>query len=575
MSSELVDYLGRPFYKHQIEEYQNAINSSGRADSIVGSLLPGPNPVLFEEVGAEWGNRAGDEYDLTPYLRFSDASQQQEMQAEVNARARRGIAEEKADVGAGVIIPTAYHNERFAHKQPISELDIPRDTPSLMTLCMRYEEDNYMVQSAVRVKKNFALKDMTIKGTATAREFHQREFARLRIRHVLSTIFRYYWICGRVVAYWGDDRPIKNITVLDPRFIRVQKFMGEAHVMLRPDPRWRTILMADKDNQRPEARFLRKNLPKYWIKHIMMDEDIILKPGSYALIENDLSEFSTRGVHGLGGVPLSGALVELAIFRMLLAGDFSVAWMMKNMIALVSIGNPETEKDKYVRADTTELTKLKTAFQRPEYAMWAYVDATLQIRYVYPDPKLWTTDKYKEITAHINRVLAMPNVFTNADGDFASSALELKFFREEIICGRMDVLEQFLMQLFPVLREGRSRREAGTKDPSVEFDNDCLIDDNILMQMNQGKFDRGALSVRSLLENKAQDFETERERKLAEKADVDAKLWQPAYDISHGDPELQRIAAQSRASGPNGRPVTTNRPTNEKTTGSRTPRPSG
>jgi hypothetical protein len=51
-----------------------------------------------------------------------------------------------------------------------------------------------------------------------------------------------------------------------------------------------------------------------------------------------------------------------------------------------------------------------------------------------------------------------------------------------------------------------------------------------------GRYDRGALSVRSLLDGKAESFDVETQRKLAEikMQEKEAQIFAPAYDCSHG-----------------------------------------
>lgn len=570
--TSIVDAYGRPYVasKADVEKRTEELATLGFAFST--PMLPGRNPVLDDgEYSVEMmGYKPNEIRQLAATYQGADDL-------------RGGKGEVLADSsGGGVLIPSVMYNERFMKATPISELNLPRDVEGVMNLSMRYAEDNYMVSTGVRIKKNFALKDMTITGTSTAKEHYQSEYDRLNVRKLLNNVFRYYWITGRVVVYWGEERPIKRCTIIDPRFIRVQSFLGEQYVFLKPDPRWRTILQqggGGLTDQKLEKAFLLRNLPAWWIPYIMADEYIPLKPETYALIENDLSLFATRGIHTVGGTPLSAAFVELSIHRMLLAGDFSVAWMMKNMIGLVSIGDPEHEQN-FQRSDTRELSKLQQAFQRPDYAMWAYVDPTVQIRYVTPDPDLLKGERYRESSAHIERVLAIPAVFSangGKSGDFASDSLELKCFREEIQFGRDDVKAQLFGKLNPILREGHTKRNAGTKNPGIEFDNDCLVDDRILMEMLNGKFDRGAVSIQSLLEGKHQDIETERERKGLEEAEVKAAFWAPAYDVSHGYPGPvgpPQHGPTSGDGGTGGRPTTTGKPTNEKTTGSQQPRPS-
>ncbi len=464
--------------------------------------------------------------------------------------------------------PYSNLNDRFAHKNPIAELNTPRDTRGLMTLSMTHASENYIVARAIRIKKNFALRNVEFIGQDAARTFFQSEFRRLRLWKILGHAFRYYWSTGRVVIYWGEERPIRNITLLDPRFIIVRRVLGREIVFMLPDPRWKTILDEARGLKKdtPESLFLKKNLPKYWIQHINNGEPIPLKEDSYALIENDLDLFSIKGIEAPNNLPLQPIFKELATIEMLIAGDFSTAWMMKNMIALVSIGDPSIEKN-YVRPDQNELQKLQTAFQRPEYAMWAYVDPTVDIRFISPDPKVFDQAKYKQQIEAVEYCLGVPAVFSrDAKGDFGGTSLSLKAFREEIVTARQDMQFQLFDKLLPVMKEGYVSRKTGSKIPELSYDLDCLKDDRVLQDELNGKYDRGGLSVRSLLEGKVHNYDTEITRKKAEEKDAEAGYLRPAYDLSHGLP------GDDGAIG-GGRPNTGGKPTAESNA-PQTPRPS-
>ena len=219
-----------------------------------------------------------------------------------------------------------------------------------------------------------------------------------------------------------------------------------------------------------------------------------------------------------------------------MSGDFSTAWLIKNVIALVSIGDPKLEGDNYSPPDQIALQKLAAAFVRPEFAMMAFVDPTVNIRYVYPDPKNLDGAKYTEFNKQIEYVMGVPGVFTSMAGDFASASLSLKPFREDIHVARLDVIEQLLDKLMPHMREGYTNRKTGgdKAEVLVEFDTDCLNDKQVQDELN-GKWDRGAISNRSLLEGKSRDFDTELLRKQEEKEYQDVLM--PLFDVAHGDPD--------------------------------------
>jgi hypothetical protein len=497
----------------------------------------------------DYGHEIEKSGSASPFIGFTDFSDPNNSRHEYAS---------VGDSGSGGIIATM--NDRFAHRNPVAALNVPRDPAGIMTMSMKYAEDNYIVAKGIKIKKNFAAKDMSLIGSSSTVKHYQSEFRRLKMRYWVNQIFRYYFMLGRVVMYWGDDRPLKALSMLDPRLVNVKRFMGIPYVFVKPDRRWKEMMT----NGSQEGKFLKRVIPAYWKPYIMREEEIPLKDGTYALIENDLSLFASRGLSAIGGVPLQPAFNALQILNLHLAGDFSVAWMMKNLIALVSIGNPALEKERYVRADQVELQKLQAAFQKPEYAMWAYVDPTVDIRFFHPDPTLYATDKYKKPTEIVEYVMGLPPVFSpsGSSSDYNSSTLTLKPFREEIEMARGDIMDQFFSQILPVMRDGYTRRVAGTKDAEVIFDQDSLKEDRVILEELTAKYDRGALSMQSLLEGKAQTLETEMARKKTE-LDKYEEVARPIWDMNHGNLEDK-----------GGRPETTGQASGEKLSGSQTPRPS-
>jgi hypothetical protein len=538
--SELVDPSGRPFTKAAVEALTAKYE---RAGGLVLPLFAGANPIIGHEEIAGNG--------LAP-------SQMRSLMSSFITP--RDIEEEYADYSETIVNTPGVYNDRFSKRDPISELNKPRDIAGIMNISMNYEEDNFIVNRTIKVKKNFATREMTLLGLPTSKEFYTKEFRRLAIRKWLGHMFRYYWIVGRVVMYWGAERPISGICMLDPRSIVVRHFLSKTFVYMRPDPRWVSILQNGDIIGGPEYKFLMANLPSYWIPYIKDNIEIPLKEEEFALIENDLSLFATRGMidHTIHGVPLSAAFDALQTTKMLMSGDFSTAWLIKNVIALCSIGDPEKEKD-YSPPDQIALQKLAAAFVRPEFAMMAFVDPTVQIRYIYPDPKNLDGTKYKEFNKQIEWVMGVPGVFTSDSGDFSSASLSLKPFREDIHVARLDMIDQFFDKIMPRMREGYTNRKTGGPNAEVlvEFDTDCLKDDKQVQDELNGKWDRGAISNRSLLEGKSRDFDTELERKKEEKKYQDILV--PLFDVAHGDPDQQGTGAPG-GSNPASNPASNSRP---------------
>lgn len=468
-----------------------------------------------------------------------------------------GPHDEHAGLSAGPILNGPGYNDGWVKRNPIAQFAKPHSTYNIMNQSMKYAEDHYIVNRAIKVKKNFALRDMQIiSKNDSARERIHSEFRRLKIRQLLAHAYLYYSVVGRVVLYWGYDRPVKGACILDPRYITVRRMLNVEKAWLKPLPVWVSASRAKTDSA--QYQWLIQNIPTQWLKYIKANEEIPLDDGTYSIVENDLSLFDTRGYgEVVGGVPLSACWNALQVSSMLMAGDFSTAWMMKNQYVLISDGDPKS--DKYTPPDQPALNRLASTFQRPEYSIVAFVAPTVNIRFFSPDPSAMSSERYKHSTEEIEYVMGVPGVFTNGQGSYASGAMSIKPFREDIINMRETVVTQGLWPLIQVLREDMSKRVRSV-DVDVQFDENCLKDDTQLWKEIAGKWDRGAISNRALLEGRHGDFDMELQRKQDEQ--VHAAVLQPLFDVAHGTDEEV------------GRPIEGGLATHEKSTGTSAPRPS-
>jgi hypothetical protein len=470
--------------------------------------------------------------------------------------------DEHAGLSAGAIQNGPGYNDGWVKRNPIAEFAKPHDNFNIMNQSMKYAEGHWIVNRAVKVKKNFALRDMqVISKNESARERIHTEFQRLKIRSLISHTFRYHEITGRVVWYWGSKRDqfgrIPGVCILDPRYVTVRRMLNVEKAWLNPLPVWVSASRAKSDS--PEFQWLIQNIPPTWLNYIKNGMEIPLEDGTYTIIENDLSLFDVRGIGAsvVSGVPLSACWNALQISCMLMAADFSTAWMMKNQYVLISQGDPKS--DNYVPPDQPALNKLANTFQRPEYSIVAYVDPTVNIRFFSPDPAAMGSERYKQSTEAIEYVMGVPGVFTNAQGSFAAGAMSIKPFREDIVNMRANVVTQGLWPLMQVIREDMGKRVRSV-DVHVHFDENCLKDDTQLWKELAGKWDRGAISNRALLEGRHGDLDMEIQRKTEELPH--AALLQPLFDVAHGTDETV------------GRPSEGGAPTHEGSTGTHTPRPS-
>lgn len=460
-------------------------------------------------------------------------------------------------VGGGIPTANGNINDRFSKRHPVSDLNIPRDPVAVIQTALRYSYENPFVAKALRVKTNFTAKNMRVQTTnVTVREFYRDEMIRLglyvRIREIL-------WMMvgvGVCPIYWGGEETgrVDFLEILDPRMCRIERIMGKTFLYLKVDNHMREAVQdpEGKKDIRNRARY--QALPKYWIAQIQEsirgrkpDIWIELQQGSFCVVNNRYSPID-RARNQMDGCPLQPAFDACQRYRLLAAGDFAVAWNVKNMITLISEGDPKADTKSYAPADDLRLAKLEAKFTSPDYAFTVFCDPTTLVRYIIPPIEVFAPEKYSQTEKEIKESLGLPSFMWLSDGGgtFGAASQELKELREEIDALRVLVREDFLRPLFSKLRSGA--RRPGFAESAIilpTFDRNSLRDDAIWLDAMQQAYGAGASSLASYQESLDLDHEYETKELAREHKDLGTNLKdranpttaQPLFENSQGNQE--------------------------------------
>jgi hypothetical protein len=263
---------------------------------------------------------------------------------------------------------------------------------------------------------------------------------------------------------------------------------------------------------------------------------------------------------------------------MLMAGDFATAFLMKNIIALVSVGDPKNEPD-YSPPDQTELLKLQMTFQNPQQAMWAFVDPTVQIRFATPDKDALDNAKYNEYKEALKNLLPSPFWYHDSGSSFADATVEMQALEEEATACQNDFNDQFWLPIHERAAQGRPRIASKNIKPP-KYDRSALIDRVSDLKSKSELYANGGLSVDSLMRANGIDPEVERAKLIAEKADVKKGIYMPAFEQKQGIVAAKTYAigkaknTKNGDGGPGGRPEVDGAKPQAESTTPRTPRPS-
>ncbi len=363
-------------------------------------------------------------------------------------------------------------NDRFSKRHTVADMNIPRNPVAMIQLSQRYANENPFVAKGIRVKTNFTLKDFRHQSKCQESvDFYDEAAINLNLWSQLQKIETNLYSVGVAPIYWGGESQdgsrtegqLKYMQVIDPTAVHVQDIMGRKKLWLKITPVMIAAVRDPLGKVHPMNRVQYQSMPQYWIEQIKervgkADAMIELAEGSYAVVENRYVSYNTAA-GTLDGIPLQGAFDALQRYRLLAAGDFAVAWNVKNMLTLISEGDPKTDTKNYKPADSVRLAKLQAQFSQPDYALTIYCDPTTQVRYVIPPLEVFDPIKYKQVEKEIKDTLNLPSFMWNNDGggSFGAAMQEVQLLRQEVETLRLILRVQFFRRLYSRLRKVISR----------------------------------------------------------------------------------------------------------------------
>jgi hypothetical protein len=419
-------------------------------------------------------------------------------------------------------------NDRFSKRYTVADMNIPRNPDAVITLSLRYALENPFVAKAAKVKTDFVCSKFEHKThNDAARKFYDGMVVKFRLKTMLRKIVWNMVTVGICPIYWGgeDGGAINFMQVLSPTSCHYLEVLGQQKVFLKITQPMVEAVLDPTGEKRSQNKAQFESMPKYWVDKIqqMLSKgevlgSIELMEGSYTVLENNYASMQ-RNSNVLDGVPLQGAFDALQRYRLFAAGDFAVAWNVKNMLTLISEGDPKQDGKDYTPADTVRLQNLQSQFAHPDYALTLFCDPTTQVRYVVPPLEVFKQEKYAQCEKEIKEILNLPSFMWNNDGSstFGAAVAEVELLRKEIEALRMLLEEQFFMPFYTRLRQGARRPGFAITDiPMPTFDQNSLHDPTTWLTACADLYSRGAISLESLMGVFGLDFEYEMEQKKEE-----------------------------------------------------------
>lgn len=479
-------------------------------------------------------------------------------------------------------------------QQGSMEFAIPTSQVPVMNDALRFAAENVFVAKAMHLRTVFTCAGLSNDNNS---EETNTFLDKLKDTLYLENIYRkavwLYYTLGMVpIIIPEENEPFTWMEIVDPRQVRVATSFGKTIMFLKPDKKMVAAARDQKGISDPMHAALWNSYPQAWrkqlIKYINAGKQetewiITLDPSSYLIIENRDMPFN-RAESCFDGSPLQPYFAAALQYRQLMAGDFASSYVAKNLIALVSVGDPSAEGDRFQRPDRNALLKLQAAFGNPNSAQWSYVDPTVNVRYITPDPKVFDSEKYNDVKEQLKQLLPSPFWYNDGKGSFAGATSELVWMQQEIDHCHDAFDRNFWLPVYKRAMRNQSRLSAGTvKPPSHHKSN--LKDNNQWLSTLSSLYSNGGLDMGTLVKEHGFDPDKVRENLKSQQSDVKAGIYMPAFESKQGiladklgvgqEPGDGSGTPSNKGSGKkaNGRPKVDGSQPQAETSKARTPRP--
>jgi len=483
-------------------------------------------------------------------------------------------------------------------QQGSMEFAIPTSQIPVINDAFRFAAENVFIAKALRLRTIFTCAGLSNDNNADeTNTFLDNIVVNLHLENIYRKAVWLYYAVGLVpMIIPEENEPFTWIELVDPRQVRVATSFGKTIMFLKPNKQMIACARDQNGQTDPMHRAIWNSYPSAWKKQLNnyvkanrqeSDWIINLDPSSYLIIENRDMPFA-RGEANFDGSPLQPYFAAALQYRQLMAGDFASSYVAKNLIALVSIGDPKSEGDKFQRPDRASLLKLQAAFGNPNSAQWSYVDPTVNIRYITPDPDVFNTDKYNDVKEQLKQLLPSPFWYNDGKGSFAGATSELVWMQQEIDHCHDAFDRNFWLPIYKRAMRNQARLSPKTvKPPSHHKSN--LKDNNQWLSTLSSLYANGGLDMNTLIKEHGFDPDKVKENLKAQQPDVKSGTYMPAFEQKQGiladklgigqnddDSSDGKDAPMNKGSGkkPAGRPKVTGSKPQAEQSKQRTPRPS-
>lgn len=341
-------------------------------------------------------------------------------------------------------------------------------------------------------------------------KFWEQLIRDLKLVKFLKKVALEYILKGNVIVYiyWNREKTLPiALDILNPGAISMTYMVGTGKpiVELQPTEAITKLRQFLQGKSTKEKNQILSKYPKDLREGLLrLTGGITLDPDNLFIIQRKKRDYDTWAV------PFATRIFKDVILKnKLKEAEFATADGFVAAFWLFKIGN-----DKYP-ASKKNLQDLSNQMKNIGKHNRMVQGHTFQAEVVSPSPEIFSEEKYRSVNSDIIRGFGITRVFIDGEEGAQSSWYSILGFIERVQYIRDELVEAFT-EFFEMIAE--RTRKAGV--PKIRFSKN-LRDPKVYSDIAMRLYEKGIISIQTLVEETGYDFELEIERKEQEEKHKD------------------------------------------------------
>jgi len=397
-----------------------------------------------------------------------------------------------------------------------SNLNLPRDRPTINAWCRSFFALNPIVHNAITLHSTYPISKLNIKSkNARVEKFFSQMVEEIDLMNIAVLAAQEYWILGEAFIYGELDESKgswSRLMILNPDYVNVQRSViaAEPIISLRPDENLRRVVFGNQ----PSDLQQRKQLAPEIIEHVRRNEHIPLNNFYVHHMARRISPYEIRGT-GL----IVSCFRALMLWDKLRESKYFQADNMVNPLTLVKIGNQE------FRPSPVDLENWRHVFEQAQYDRDFKIfthDAVNVERVGYGQGIYDTSADVTQLIKEIYIGLMVPSVIMDgSDTTYATGSVALDVLRQRYMQFRQMMTGWLKRKIFAPIAQINDfyEYEGGEKTlivPEIDWNHMSLFDmDSYINQMvglTQGEGVAKRASLQTLYRSLGLEYEEEQRK---------------------------------------------------------------